>query len=79
VTTSGDYYVQVQSKGSTSINGSYVLSAQAIPTKPLLMGPASGQASLQNISDAIVLTFNEDVQVKGYGKGSNSSTKPASR
>lgn len=69
VTTSGDYYVQVQSKGSTSINGSYVLSAQAIPTKPLLMGPASGQASLQNLTDAIVLTFNEDVQVKGYGSG----------
>jgi hypothetical protein len=68
-TASGDYYVQVQSKGNASANGSYVLSAQAIPTKPLLMGPGSGAAGLHDITEDIVLSFNEDVQVKGYGSG----------
>ncbi|MYM70246.1 DUF4214 domain-containing protein [Pseudoduganella sp. FT55W] len=69
VKSSGDYYVQVQNKGSsTTFTDSYVLSAQAIPAKPQLLTSTSGEAGLHQLTDKIVLNFNEALRLIGDNK-----------
>lgn len=66
---SGDYYVQVRPDNMRdAAAGSYLLTAAAIPARPQLLHPASGEAGLHNITDSIVLTFNEAVRIADYSK-----------
>ena len=68
-TASGDYYVQVRPDNMRDpAAGSYLLTAATIPAKPQLLLPASGEAGLHNITDGIVLTFNEAVRIADYTK-----------
>jgi hypothetical protein len=66
-TASGDYYVQLQGYNGAAA-GSYQLSATAIPAKPELLTPITGEAGLHQLTDNIVLTFNEAVRITADSK-----------